>query len=62
MERSVRFERSPWIFEVYTVKEEGGEEALGTGEGGGRQRELLKELGIAEELGERARLGEKARW
>ena len=33
MERSVRFERKPRMFEVHTVKEEGEEEALGAGEG-----------------------------
>ena len=33
MERSVRFERRPQIFEVQTVNEEGGEEAVGAGEG-----------------------------
>ena len=32
MEKSVRFERRPRIFEVHTVNEEGGEEALGEGE------------------------------
>ena len=37
MERSVRFERRPQIFEVHTVNEEGGEEALCAGEG--RMRE-----------------------
>ncbi len=37
MERSVRFEQRPWIFEVHTVKEEGGEEALGAGEGRTRE-------------------------
>ena len=36
MERSVRFERGPQIFEVHTVKEEGGEEALGAGDWRGR--------------------------
>ena len=35
MERSVRFERRPRMFEVHTVKEDGGEEALGAGEGRG---------------------------
>ena len=35
MERSVRFERRPQIFEVHTVNEEGGEEALGAGDGKG---------------------------
>ena len=39
MERSVRFERRPRIFEVHTVNEEGGEEALGSGEGRGGGRE-----------------------
>ena len=29
MERSVRFERRPQIFEVHTVNEEGGEKCLG---------------------------------
>ena len=33
MERSIRLERRPWMFEVHTVKEEGGEEALFAGEG-----------------------------
>ena len=32
-ERSERFERRPRIFEVHTVNEEGGDEALGAGEG-----------------------------
>ena len=33
MERSVRFERRPRMFEVHAVKEDGGEEYLGAGEG-----------------------------
>ena len=33
MERSVRFKRRPRMFEVHTVREERGEEALGAGEG-----------------------------
>ena len=33
MERSVRFGRRPQMFEVNTVKEEGGEEVLSAGEG-----------------------------
>ena len=55
MEISVRLEQRPQIFEVHTVNEEGGEEALGAGEGSGRVRqwskrrrryvELLKVLG-----------------
>ena len=32
MERSVRLERRPRMFEVHTVEEEGGVEALGVGE------------------------------
>ena len=32
MEISVRLERRPWMFEVHTVKEEGGEEVLDAGE------------------------------
>ena len=40
MERSERFERWPRIFEVHTVHDEGGVEALGAGgerRGGGRK-------------------------
>ena len=33
MEISVRFARRPRMFEFHTVKEEGGEEALGADEG-----------------------------
>ena len=36
MERSVRFERRPKMFEIHTVKEDGGEEALDAGERSGR--------------------------
>ena len=35
MERSVRFERRPRIFLRPTANEEGGEEALGAGDGRG---------------------------
>ena len=35
MERSVRFEQRSQMFEVHTVKEEGGEEALVVVEGRG---------------------------
>ena len=50
MERSVRYERRPWMFEVHTVKEEGGEEALGAGEGsnkrGGRRQLRISRGGV----------------
>ena len=44
MERSIGFERRLWMFEVHTVKEDGGEEGLGAwevgeAEGDGRTRE-----------------------
>ena len=39
MERSVRLERRPQVFEVHTVEEEGGVEVLGAGEGEGSLRE-----------------------
>ena len=35
MERSVRIERRPWLFEVHTVEEVRGEEVLGTKERSG---------------------------
>ena len=35
MERSVRFERRPLMFEVHTVKEDGEEEVWVQGSGGG---------------------------
>uniref|UniRef100_A0A8C4WYC2 Uncharacterized protein n=1 Tax=Eptatretus burgeri TaxID=7764 RepID=A0A8C4WYC2_EPTBU len=35
MERSVRFERRPEIFEAHTVKEDGGRRGEGSDEGGG---------------------------
>ena len=51
MDRSVRLEQRPRMFEVHTVKEEGGE-------GEDRMRDVSRVFervwGIAEELGERA--------
>ena len=53
MERSVRFERRPLMFEVHTVKEDGGKEPLGAEEGRvGRDIDRVWE--ITEELRERA--------
>ena len=65
MERSVRFLRRPRIFEVHTVNEEGGEDALGAGDGRGGdrvgqgrrgevRRVVERVCGIAEYLGEGA--------
>ena len=56
MERSVRFEQRPRMFEVHTVKEEGGEEVLVVVEGRGGKESDLKSVGDCRRACEEGRI------